>query len=1274
MDCSNPVFDSSRMTIGQMMTQVGLLKRQDLNYLATLATGAVRNIMPEMVRREVGGDQAAAELKEVSEKVQCQVSPSKALSVDFLKVKHESVSVSGLSFQGVALHPPGKNQKGGSVCANRLFGGGPRDKILITKLLEFLTPDQFQDQMAETVYSNGTSAGFQARLKEQTTRKCQSIYLSSGVQSPKGRCWMKMSKDAAQKRIAQLFPTREVDVDVSEPIEVQIDQIQTSKISSAGAPYWKTKPDSVAEMKHTVMPLVLDCIAEKRLDKLYEEQPELFLAECRNKKDRYDVGKLDSKCRPYFAYPFHWQALFSMISQPFSKSLKQFYEGGVNAYGFSWAHGGGSKIAEFAKSIGELGTKEGRPRFYVYGDDVDLFYRVKGVLYRVSPDFRQMDGSVDAECVDLCIKYMLDTVVLGAATKEGKSPEEIKEVYYFWKTVGSVWRKMACDPPFIVDGTKVYQKPQCNGLCTGVVGTTFFDTVKAAFAYDAYCTQVHEYKMRGLLTASKATEFFRTLGLEIKEGTWNPSPVLEQPSPGQLWSPNKFLGVQLKWEEGNEKPELVPYLSFEDWMKLICVPRDQMQEGGKPMSATSYQRLQFDRLRGYLITGAFSNEEVRLLINGMINDVNPVSILMAVQADGGKGEKPEAGHVCGDDFSYPTSDGIPSELWARNLYLSEGNKFPEEVAPWVPVFPGLLDKIAEWKEKNSFKLRRPRMALIETAAENPDKGGTIRGALVEEVEKLPVILPPANPALSAMQVYETDWHEAMLEEEQCPDLPLPRAAKASQVTLDRKPLKHSVRMDSSYSEKPHEVKAKLPTLRQLLEEFLSTTEITMESMQMRPGYIVDEYKRIASKRGTPEFASMPLAVREMANLAYEESNKLLQMKDAGMGGSAKARLFCTPVLSLDETANRIGLDPEVLARRARKLGYLVLGPRGNNGPQWLFKVPPQTDPAFHGPGMDRMCQMATRQIAENHERSHVISKEQATIKKLMQRGARGWETASRMVSGEAPEYVKGLAYTEARIDMSAQHHAERILNVNKIPYRWMSKNKVVGKKSVTETVLLTAPQEYLGKPRDEIQFDLWLKSEGQNSEQNRETISAYVIDYSKASGKTTQRNNKKGGTAVTGRKGPLVGLKLLEGRDRGRVICLNQGVEEELLVLRGVAWTPGKAFKILQDQGWVWDPEQGVRSVQPGTEGILTSGLRQSKSETLTVNMKRVTEAVRRVIPNKRSYYLFSNQNLQDVYPNQNSKNGWQNGTKKAKISKAAKSGGEGVRYSGSEALSKTAK
>lgn len=1226
MDCSNPVYDSSRMTIGQMMQEVGLFKRQDLNYLASLAQGAERLHLAELPKRNCGGDQMAAELKAVTQRVTCPVPSTKEeLDLSFLRPLEgdkRECPISRITFEGIPVHPAGVNQKGGVVAVSKNFGGSARDRVLVTRTLEFLEPSQFQEEMAEKVYTAGTATGFARRLREQTTRKCVSIFACSGVEQKTGH-WALMSQQSAQEKLRRLFPCNPV-ANLAEDLETQFENIVTSKISSAGAPYWKKKPDAVPEMLHAIIPLVVEALVQGKLRDLKVQHPELFLVECRNKVDRYEVEKLDDKCRPYFSYPFHWQALFSMMSQPFSKGLQQFHEkpGCANAYGFSWAHGGGDKILEFVKDIKDITHKKGgRPRFYCYGDDADLFFRKDGVLYRVSPDFRQMDGSVDAACVRLAVRYIVDQCIESTKSQNPNLiEEEIAEYRMFWEQVGLEWVAMATNPDFLVDGSQVYEKPQVDGLCTGVVGTTFFDTVKSAFAYDAFCDRVHEYKEYHLLSEKHARQFFKSLGLEIKEGTWAPAPVLEQPSPGQLFSPNKFLGVQLAWVEGYNRPGLVPYLEMDDWLRLIMVPRDDPSSFGKQTtSATSRNRLMFDRARGYILTGAFSNDAAREFCQGLINSIEPVAILMSVQADGGRGEKPEAGHVCGEDFTWPTSDGVPSELWCRNLYLTGDNQFPEDEAPWQPVFPGLVDRIIEWRK--SRRLLKPRMVVVESAQDNPDISLQVKTSLLTSASTLPAYVRPNLAQLKAWNVFDTIQTKAEIAEERedvfdslpktkeqieadtwedqevkellaeldapAPPLPAPKTdKKAKTIPKPKQSVKKTARLEASKTETPHEVSGPMPTVKELLEKAFKTEEMTVKDVHQSP------YGVMSALRDDPE-----------------EFWRIMRAKEEWGKGEWETRLYATPVFPVATLATRLGLTETRVIKEARAIGYFILGAR-NGGPLWVFKTPPVADKQSLEPALAPLVEEAQRQAAENHEQTKVVTPLTTKLLTHEKRSSRGWETAPKRVNFQLPPFLRErpLRYVDppAHPDhQTAQHHAERILQVNRVHLKWKTHQVQIGKVQKAETALLVANAQSSDgaviQPIDAT-FVSWLTVQGQSSEANIHAIAVAVVEVAERSKLRAE---------------PLRGKKSEKAREltrgifdtapaRGRVVIFDDhgANPREVLVLKKTMWRAGPDFKVLRDCGFV-DSGDGVRFDNN------PSPLAMRATESFSKTLARVTTLVR---------------------------------------------------------------
>lgn len=719
MDASNPVADSTRVRLSVLGESQRARFRQNLALLVEMAQNAERRLMPSLVERDVDGKTMQGEAKALmaetkKEPSNAPIDPSTLLEV--LELVHESVPVCGLvNSKNQPLHPPGVNQTKGCVSVNRVFGGAERDREVLADALRFLPPEALREALASQTYTQGTAEGFAKRVISQMGRKCVSILKFPTGKVKPGRA-LKLLRDLMPVDLAKL-------PDPSEDVGVLVSHVETSAISSAGAPYWRSKAECYEDIME-VLPMVVEAIKTPGgLEKLQRSQTELFLAEVKNKQDRYEDPTM--KTRPYESFPAHFQFLFSALSQPFCHALKLFPEGGTNAYGFSWAHGGATSVADWARAIPKRAA-----RSYHYGDDADLYYRdSKGVLWRVAPDFKQMDGSVDSDTVKLSLKYILDCYWRAW-------PDTPPGVRKFWEVVAKLWAQMTSDPLFLIHGTGVYKKKSTDGIFSGVVGTTFFDTVKAAIVYSHYRDMLEADPT--YLQEEKAVPFFREYGLQVKEGTWEPEQVREHPTEGELFSTQKFLGMQLLWTQGPNEVQLVPFLPEEDWLKLILVPRASRRYKGQSVSWTQAARTRFDRLRGYLVTGAFSNPNIAKLIGGMINHLPAAAVLMEVRADSGRGEKPELQKICGEDFSFPSSEGLPDEKWCQNLYFSESNQWPD--CEWHPVYPTLTSFIQE--------VRKADRTMLPTMVVDQMMGGeVVKSQLVvdddqsEEEADTPEMLP-----------------------------------------------------------------------------------------------------------------------------------------------------------------------------------------------------------------------------------------------------------------------------------------------------------------------------------------------------------------------------------------------------------------------------------------------------------------------------------------------------------------------------------------------------
>lgn len=330
-------------------------------------------------------------------------------------------------------------------------------------------------------------------------------------------------------------------------------------------------------------------IKEGKLDVLLKEQPELFLIECKNKEDRYEVSKLDDKTRPYFNPPAHWSLLASFLHQAISHALYK-VGGGVetwNAYGWSAAHGGINRLVDEVHARFQRGD---RGWGYVYGDDGDLYIKVHKVLYRVSPDVKQMDSCVDFDTVKLTYAYILHCF----QKKWGRSP--------FWETIVKALLSIFEKPRIMVSGTQLYTKP-ADGLLSGAVGTTLFDTVKSAVAYSSLM-ESHMDDPGKLLDPGYVTKWMlHNHGLVIKDGTWAPQAMdlnvqacfmdergnLHEPE-YSIYGEGKFLGIQYVKVQGPNTHTWVPYLPELDWATAMLAPPFQATpQGGQPPSAQMAQ-------------------------------------------------------------------------------------------------------------------------------------------------------------------------------------------------------------------------------------------------------------------------------------------------------------------------------------------------------------------------------------------------------------------------------------------------------------------------------------------------------------------------------------------------------------------------------------------------------------------------------------------------------------------------------------------------------------
>lgn len=860
MDASNPIQDSTRMSVLKLKERNHLLMRQNLDVLNVICSELPRLKLPSLPvldkheeRERRVADVVSRVFKEKLELINNNNDP-KNLSEEelgkFLKVT-TPFPVCGLMREGIPLHNQSKNQQKGNVANFLTFGGLGFDRELAILWSHYLETDHLVGIVEQIpFYTNGTTAGLQVRLRQQLDRQTVNL-------------------DIPYERFKQIMYERmpvnkEKLVDYTGDIYELVEQVKTSYNSSAGAPYWKAKQDAVDDLMEVTLPLVVRALCEKGgLDKLFKENPELFLTAIKNKDDRYadPVGKT----RPYVSMPWHFQILFSVICQSFSESLQLFTskKSCWNAYGFSYAHGGGTAMAERLLSL-----SPNEHMVACFGDDVYFAFNLKGKIYLVCPDFKQMDGSVDAKTVEYTLRWIRESF----EAKWGESQ--------FWKNVFSLWEKFVLDPHFLVYGTSVYRKNKKGGIMSGVVGTTVFDTVKSIVAYQQLI-ELYGQAPSSFLDEKLMIKFFKNKGLVIKENTWAPE-IIYEPQVNQLLSKLTFLGMQLQKREYNGHFIYVPTNPLDQWLNLALAPK----RAELPRGAYQRARYLFDRLRGSLTSGGVFNEQFADLCNTTLSTIPAAAIVMEVMAGDGKGMRPELTHTVGDEFSYSSSQGWPMLEWALDLYAPEEIKIPgAEVMEEVFKDPtGLL------KAPKKRKLL-PSAIIADISVGQSIVSSSLVG--VDEPDRVPVV---------------EDFSDIL------------QVAESSTLTQDLEP--HSKSKILNYQplrgEVSEEVKI-LPSLADQIKNIIGPVQLNRpQSVEL----MHDDLLHMLAKKNKYELE----AIVKAGQFDIVQQILLGMLLDGVEITEVDKWTFCfSRMMPLQMLASRLGISEKLCQSTARGLGYYVFG-------------------------------------------------------------------------------------------------------------------------------------------------------------------------------------------------------------------------------------------------------------------------------------------------------------------------------------------------------------
>jgi len=668
MDASNPVFEGVRTTVGDFKNENIMLKRQDYKFLQDLVQNGRRVLVPERLGEQIAVNKATIDFL-VDESM--KYGDSGKVNVPLEKTR-DRVVVS-------KYHAQGMEQKQAYVSVKRKFITRPRNRIMVNALAHYCPNAEVN--IKKMVFCGGTANGFITRLTKWAHRKPMNVRvaLSRDGLDPKDILRERMSVGKLQ--------------DWHTPLMELLYKVEVNKTTDAGPPFFQPKHKCFDEVLE-LLKIVTDHISKGTFEEFLAENPEVMMSHCKNKMDRYEVAKLGVKTRPYWSFSSPIMLLISILCQDFTKALHKFDNTRnrycSNAYGFSYAHGGGLRMWNWMHDL-----KEREKKFICYGDDTKLVWKKEGVIYEVNPDFEQMDGSVDKETINVAVDYILEcyTRQYGASA--------------FFKFVGEMWKQLACGSEFFCDGTSVHRNE--TGLMTGVVGTTYFDTVKSVMAYHQFVHQRIDP-----FDEKKSLDFFRKMGLVIKEGTWTPKAVRMELEEGGIGTEQKFLGVSMVVIKGKYDLEPVPYMDEEDLIMLMGNIRQPVEYKG-----TADKRRMFDTARGYMVTGTFHHPRLWSACGKIIDETEPDIICQRIQSNS-NGERPEFVMLTDEDFVWPSSDGFPTKDFCRDVYLSRDNRLGGE---WLHVFPDLKDDLQEFREKREH-LRGVKPKGVEELDNTQGEWGT----------------------------------------------------------------------------------------------------------------------------------------------------------------------------------------------------------------------------------------------------------------------------------------------------------------------------------------------------------------------------------------------------------------------------------------------------------------------------------------------------------------------------------------------------------------------
>lgn len=372
------------------------------------------------------------------------------------------------------------------------------------------------------------------------------------------------------------------------------------------------------------------------------------------------------KTRPYYRGNFHWVKLFAPIIAAYKQKLALFYQGGSNAVGHSWVHGGATKLLRWV-----LATPLNDLRVCSYADDQLWVFNLDGKLFVMGPDAIQMDFNVTRDRGYVFMEIF---------------DQMFPKASVFWRNSAQLMCILAFSHPVIVYKAMTYYKK--DRLSTGASGTTEFDgLVSMEIALDLrtrFSSWISEKKRDFTELQSFVTKFCQSTIVKFKPETLSLIKIPNFTNRRTVyWFPVKFLGFNLVVIGKSPKGYVaLPTQEPQDLVKSLIFPR--------MISKLQYNDLTLSRFIQIVFNGVYL---FPALYNAVLFKFDQLLKTVGFEEPDSEGKQREVTYQPKEDgfLSIEGFGDVALEFWEKNKrFPTRQECYEVMIGPYKPeLFPPL---------------------------------------------------------------------------------------------------------------------------------------------------------------------------------------------------------------------------------------------------------------------------------------------------------------------------------------------------------------------------------------------------------------------------------------------------------------------------------------------------------------------------------------------------------------------------------------------------------